>query len=118
MDSGYLKEDLDLINEMESIGPMSTGTALSEQQRKIDVIQIKSILRSRKTMIDLDQSNKKYSLVILLFAIIQIIIAGLQLVLDIKGFPDKIFAIFIAIVFVASLYFLKKILDKNEVINL
>ncbi len=78
-----------------------------------DELTRRSLDNLRKTMVDLDSSNKKYSLVILLFAIVQIIIAGLQLVLDIKGFSDKFFAVFIALIFIGIIYWLIKQIDKN-----
>lgn len=93
----YLEEDRDLLDELDSIGPMSTGVALSEQQRKISVIQIKSVLRNTKTLVDLDKSNKKYTRALGLFALLQIVIATLQLILDIKNSRDIIFSLFIGV---------------------
>jgi len=110
----YLSEDQDLLDELEKIGPMSTGTSLSEQQRKINVIQVKSILKSRKTMVDLDKSNKRYTKAILIFAMVQIFLAGLSLMLNIKNTPDQIFAIFMTVIFFGGLYWLGKKFD-NEI---
>jgi hypothetical protein len=42
----------------------------------------------RKTIVDLDKSNKKYTHALGLFALLQIVIACLQLVLDIKTSQD------------------------------
>ena len=107
----YLPEDSDLIDDLNSIGEVSTGLALSKQQMKASEIQIKATLRNRKTMVDLDKSNKKYSIVILFFATIQFVVAGLQLILDIKIFPDRIFAVFIAVLFIGAMYWLSRRMD-------
>ncbi|MEK7612931.1 MAG: hypothetical protein AAB449_02165 [Patescibacteria group bacterium] len=74
----YLSEDQDLLDELKTIGPMSTGTALSEQQRKIQEIHIKALLRERKSGKDVEQSNKGFSVIIVAFTIVQIIVALAQ----------------------------------------
>jgi len=44
----YLPEDKDLLDEMEKIGPPSTGTSAMGQLNKLLSLQIKAMLRSRK----------------------------------------------------------------------
>jgi hypothetical protein len=105
----YLKEDQDILDELNSIKPFYVG---QDHQQNLASLQIKSILRNRKTMVNLDQSNKKYSRVIGLFAIIQIVIAGFALVLAIKNSPDETFSIFIGLLFIIILVWLVKEGDK------
>ncbi|MDA8611333.1 hypothetical protein N9L18_00510 [Candidatus Pacebacteria bacterium] len=115
MNDKYLEEDSDLLQQIGAIGPMSTGTALSEQQCRLSEIQIKSILRSRKTMIDLDRSNKRYSVAIGAFALVQILIAGLQLILGIDDSTNRYLAFFIGVAFLASILWLK--INMNKLIS-
>jgi len=111
----YLQEDEDLLSKLQEIGPVSTGQALSQQDRIISIIQIESILRNRKSMVDMDKSTTLYSKILGIFAIIQITIAGFQLVLGIKESPDQSFAIFIGGVFIAILCWIIK--QMNSVYN-
>lgn len=78
----YLEEDQDLIDRLKSIGPMSTGQAADQQKYEISCIQIESTLRNRKSMNDYDNNTSRFSKVLGLFAIIQIVIAIMQFVLD------------------------------------
>jgi len=75
----YLPEDQDLLSEMERIGPMSTGTALADQQRNINELQLKAVLRNRKTMSDFSRSTEQYSRALIIFAVLQILAATAQL---------------------------------------
>lgn len=106
----YLYDDEELLDEIEIVGPQPTD--MEERKRRINIIQIKAILRSRKTMVELDHSNKKYSIVILFFAAVQIVIAGFQLILQINNFPDKVFTIFVTIAFIVIVYWLAKEMSK------
>lgn len=76
----YLEEDQDLLKELDSIGPLSTGLALEEQKKKIETIQIKALLRSRKAAKDTEVSTSRYSDILMVFAVIQVVVAWLQLV--------------------------------------
>lgn len=109
----YLPKDQDLLDELYSIGEMSTGLALSKQQMKASEIHIKATLRNRKTMVDLDKSNKKFTIVIGVFALVQIFIAGLQFVLEVAIFPKKLLAIFVSVVFIAGIFWVFKLVDKT-----
>ncbi len=80
----YLPEDQDLLDELEKIGPMSTGIALAEQQRKINVIQIKSTLRHRKTTNDADKSARGYAFVVIVFTMVLFVVAISQLLFDVE----------------------------------
>lgn len=111
-DIKYLSEDRDLIDLLCKSGPLTSDQIFNN---KLSNIQVQSILRTRKTMVDLDQSNKQYSRVIGLFAIIQIVIAGFSLVLDIKNSPDKSFTVFIGISFITI--FLLLIREGNKIMK-
>ncbi len=80
--SEYLREDQDLLDEIQRIGSMSTGQALSEQQRKIEIIQIKAILRQRKSMRECNVSTGYFSVAFFVLAFVQIVIGLSQLLFD------------------------------------
>ena len=99
----YLPEDQDVLDQLsKNLEGIYAREALPKENMKTEIesLQIKSILRSRKTMIDLDKSNKRFSIVLGIFALIQIIIAGLQFVLDVSTSTNKGLAIFLAVAFV------------------
>jgi hypothetical protein len=77
-DEQYLPEDKDLLSEVEAIGPASTGTGATTQSNKLIGIQIKAILRNRKTTQDLDASTRKYSFALIAFALAQLTLGVFQ----------------------------------------
>ncbi|HWH16610.1 MAG TPA: hypothetical protein VNU25_03435 [Candidatus Paceibacterota bacterium] len=79
--TNYLPEDQDLLDKLEAIGPMSTGDGLADQQRRIQEIHIQALLRGRKSSADVDYSNKRFSVIIVAFTIVQIIVALAQFLL-------------------------------------
>jgi hypothetical protein len=83
--SPYLKEDEDLLDELESINMDTTGTELEKRKYQVNKIQIKSVLRNRKTAVDLDSSNKRFSLAVILIAIIQLLIALFQFTFEVAS---------------------------------
>src|SRR3989344_6024364 len=89
----YLSEDQDLLKELEEVGPMSTGQALSEQQRKISIIEIKSILRNRKTASDSNESTAHFSTVLLFVALVQVVVALSQFLFETATSEHKAHAI-------------------------
>lgn len=74
-----------------------------------DELTRRSLDKLRETTVELDKSNKKYTHALGIFALLQIIIAGLQLVLDIKSLQDTVFSVFIGILFIIILiWFIKE----------
>ena len=73
-----------------------------------DELTRRSLDKSRETTVELDKSNKKYTHALGIFALLQIIIAGLQLVLDIKSSQDTVFSVFIGILFIIILIWFTK----------
>jgi hypothetical protein len=115
MNEQYLPEDQDLLGELEQIGPMSTGAALAEQKRKISEIQIESILRSRKTTADLSKSTDKYSIVLIAFAMAQIIIGFMQLALSVFPISSKTGGVlYIITVAVTIIFVMKKFMEVDK----
>lgn len=78
----YLEEDQDLIDRLKSIGPMSTGQVADQQKFELNSIQIETLLRSRKSMDDYDRNSTRFSTILAIFAIIQLVIAVMQFGLD------------------------------------
>jgi heme A synthase len=68
----YLSEDKDLLNEIQAMGPSTSGVAETEKIHRLTIIQIKASLRQRKTARDLDESTRQYSLVLVAFALAQL----------------------------------------------
>jgi len=71
-----------------------------------DELTRRSLEKLRMTMVDLDHSNKKFTLSLGYFAIIQIVIAGLSLILQIYSTTDRILTFFVGVLFLASIYFI------------
>jgi hypothetical protein len=114
----YLKEDLDLLNELDLIGPMSTGTALEEQKRKIDSIQIKTLLRTKRAYSEADKSNSRLSKAVFALTVVQVILAIAQFAFDIENTSTNriVNIIGLAVILIAIAIFLKKIekeIDKS-----
>ncbi len=62
----------------------------------------------RTTIVDLNKSNEKLTIIIGMFALLQIFIAGLQLTLAITESYDKVFAVFVALIFIIILFYFGK----------
>jgi hypothetical protein len=77
-----------------------------------DELTRRSLAKLQESFVDFDKTTSKFSIVLGLFALVQIIIAGLQLVLDIKIYPDAIFSFFIAIVFIIAIVWFTKQVNK------
>jgi hypothetical protein len=86
----YLDEDQDLLKRLNSTDPRTSVLLNDEKRYELDKIQIESILRSRKTAVDLDESNKKFSLFFIFLAIVQILIALFQFCFDIVSSPTTL----------------------------
>jgi hypothetical protein len=108
----YLEEDEDLLDGMSSIGPLSTGLALEEQKRKIQEIQIKAQLRSRKQFAEYDKTTNKLSIILGVFALLQMVIALLQLLLQSAETKNKIMSIIVAIILPLSVFVITRGADK------
>ena len=98
-DDNLLPEDILLLKEFAEIGDLSSGAPLEDAKRKMLVIQTRAILRSRKTMIDLDKSNKRFSFVVGSFALLQLAVAVFQVGFDMATTTNKVIGFIGAIVF-------------------
>ncbi len=108
-DYQYLDEDRDIIEELGlSVQGIRDRESSLKESFKVDLsaLQIKSTLRNRKTMVDLDKSNKRFSMVILFFAFIQFAIAGFQLVMQFVDSPSRAFAMFFSGVFLVFMFWI------------
>lgn len=112
----YLPEDQDLLDELEKIGPMSTGTALAEQQRKIKIIHVKALLRERKSAADVELSNKRFSVLIVAFTIVQIIVALCQFLLAVQT-VDIWISIGITILLLVAVIATFKLFDPDKILG-
>ncbi len=112
MDNNHLSEDQDLLNELEAIGPLSTGQALEEQKKRIQIVEIKAMLRSRKSFNEAEKSNTEVAVAVLALAVIQVLIAWFQFSFDITtGGHIKIGMLFL-IPLGIMIYLLLRLVDK------
>ena len=84
----YLSEDQDLLEELESIG--APRDVFEGRERQVNEIQIKAMLRSRKTTVDLGKSTDRYSIVLVALTIAQIVIVCMQFAFDVTSSDSKI----------------------------
>ncbi len=79
----YLEEDKDLLNEIDDMNIKMSPEVYSQEKRMriLQEIQIKSILRSRKTNSDMDKSTTRFSFVLIFVGLIQVAIAIVQFLL-------------------------------------
>ena len=113
--TNYLPEDQDLLDELKAIGPMSTGSALSEQQRKIEEIHIKALLRERKSSADVENSNRRFSVVVVAFTIAQIIVALCQFLLEAQTTQNRWIAIGVSTLLIVGIIATFKIFDPDTI---
>jgi hypothetical protein len=113
----YLTEDQDLLDELEAIGPLSTGRALSEQERIISVIQIKTMLRQRKSADDVEKSNTRFSIIIIAFTIVQMIIALCQFIFDIQTIGHGWIPLLVSSLLLAGVIATFKIFDPDKILK-
>ena len=104
----YLAEDQYILKEIEDIGPQPT--IIEERMRQIGVVQTKAILRNNKIMVDLDKANTRLAKAVGIFSIIQIVIAGLQFILDLSTMANKVMAILIGITFIVTVAIFSKLI--------
>jgi uncharacterized membrane protein YcjF (UPF0283 family) len=104
----YLPEDQDLINQLAEVG--NAKDIFAAREREVQEIQIKAILRNRKTADDFNKSTTRFSLILMAFAIIQIIIALMQFAL--QAAPMKWFGLAITLVLAIIILYVTKSFDK------
>jgi hypothetical protein len=88
-----------------------------EHEQNLASLQIKSILRNRKSMVDLDKSTSRYSLVLIIFAMIQIVIALSQFMFDATTSTHKWIALGIACFIAFSIWFIFKEFDLDKILK-
>jgi archaellum biogenesis protein FlaJ (TadC family) len=111
----YLPEDQDLLTELESIGPLSTGQALEEQKKRVQVVQIKALLKSHKSMNELNKSTTRYSIILGAFALIQIMIILMQFILE-ASTSSNIWLSFTLVV-TCAIFIIWMLLDLNKILK-
>jgi hypothetical protein len=116
-ENSYLPEDQDLIDELSAIGPMSTGTALSEQQRKIQEIHIKALLRDRKSSVEVEHSNKRFSVIVVAFTIVQIIVALCQFLLAAQQGEDFFASLGLSFILFVGIIVTFKLFDPDKLLK-
>ena len=108
----YLPEDQDLLKEIDSIGPLSTGLALEEQKKRIQVVQIKALLRNRKSFDKFDKTTSIYTIILIVFAIIQIIVALGQFIFAASSYSNKWLSFLVVVAIVGMIFLVLKSFGK------
>lgn len=105
----YLDDDKDLVERLNSVKPMLNVDR--REQQEVNFIQIEAILRSRKSMDDFDRSTTRFSIILGVFAIIQIVIAFLQFTLSVLEFENKWIGYIFLVALTAMVVFIIKEVD-------
>lgn len=99
-----LPVDQELLNKMQKIDPVVNHHEFNSL-RQITILQTEATLRNRKTMVDLDKSNKRFSLTIMGLTFIQITLAMFDSIFQITTYEDKAKGyIYLAIFFITMFY--------------
>jgi hypothetical protein len=95
----YLPEDQEFLRGFDEIGPAETPGKITQLAK----LQADAMLRTRKTMVELDKVNAKLSNVALFFSVVQFVCAGIALVLQIESNPNRPFSYFMGATFIVIL---------------
>ncbi len=99
-----LKEDMELLKKLNDIEISDTPMAIEHQRKEMMKIQVEATLRSRKTMVELDDTNGRFSFVVGVLALMQLAIAMFQFVFDVGTSDKKSFALFVGFACLVMLY--------------
>jgi len=97
----YLKEDRDILKSLNN----SYSVDATHLFRKL---QIKSVLRNRKSLEDSSESTRKFSIVLFIVALIQGLVAISQLFFSVFTSEHKWFGLGTIIVLILTIYFIIK----------
>ncbi|MFA7049644.1 MAG: hypothetical protein WC164_00820 [Patescibacteria group bacterium] len=97
----YLKEDRDILKDLNN----SYSVDATHLFRKL---QIKSVLRNRKSLEDYSESTRKFSIVLFIVALIQVLVAISQLFFSVFSSEYKLFGLGVIVVLVFTVYFIVK----------
>lgn len=108
-----LPEDVLLLNKFKDIGELSSGTALENNKREMIIIQTEATLRNRKTMVDLDKSNKTFSITIMGLTFIQIALAMFDSVFQITTYENKAKGYVYLVIFFITMFYIARMIYKD-----
>ena len=77
-----------------------------------DELTRRSLDKLQKSFTDFDKSTSKFSTILGVFALIQIFIAGLQLILDIETYPNKVLSVSFGVIFILIIFWIFKQVNK------
>lgn len=110
----YLVEDQDLLDELDKIKPIMSG---EDNQIKMNALEIRSTFRNRKTMSDMDKSTSRFSLILVVFAMVQIVIALSQFIFDAVTSNHKYIAAGLAVFMIIAIWFIFNAFDPDKIIK-
>jgi hypothetical protein len=103
----YLKEDEDIVSQIEGPNSLDMDFLLKR-------LQIKATLRNRKSLVDSSKETKVFSIVLITFALIQFVVALFQFLFSVVISDNKIYGIFS---FVIICLFSWYVFNRTEKIN-
>lgn len=116
----FLDEDKDIIDRLNELSPGGPRSETSEEA--FAQLQVKALLRTRKTFKDAGDRTDRFSWILLIFTITQVAIATFQFTLSIfspkddksKVLVSAIFILFVSGLIWAGLKQMKKSFNKGE----
>jgi hypothetical protein len=109
----YLSEDTDLLETIEKMG----NVVSNENQKILQELQIMATLRNRKSLDSLEKSTIWYTVILAIFALVQIIIMFLQFALDAFTSENKLIGAILVILCGASVLYVMKKLDPFKILK-
>jgi len=97
----YLKEDRDILKSLNN----SYSVDATHLFRKL---QIKSILRNRKSLEDSSESTRKFSIALFVVAFVQVFVALFQFLFSVFTSDQKIFGFIMIVLLLSLIYFMIK----------
>ncbi len=104
----YLEEDNDILDQLEK----HAGTSVDEKAL-ISKLQIKAVLRNRKSLEDSSKETKGLTLVLMVIGFVQLIIAFCQLALSNLILKYNIVSGILSLVIAGVMYWLFRIITKK-----
>lgn len=112
-ESQYLEDDQKLLDELEGSDIFNPGINNDGLNKQLQIIQIKAILRSRKNMDSFDKSTARYSSILGVFAIIQIIVALMSFILQTTSTQNKWIGFIVTITLTVIIIWILRVTSKS-----
>lgn len=102
----YLEEDKDLIAELEAVTDLTDSLNIERQKQTLAKLQIKATLRNRRSIKEMDMATGKFSIVLVILALAQIVLGVLAFLFNVTTSSHLIIGFFLLVVFEVLLFYL------------